>query len=330
MLVPGITFAGPKWDFGDDSWLKMSFLGQVHYSFLEDAADDKDFYLRRGRIILAGQIADGIKVFMETDNDKHGKTGVDSNTDIQDAFVDVRMGKMDLWVKAGLILLPFSFETCSSAASLLGIDYNAEVIKLTNSFVWRDYGAEIHGSLGDKFAYRAGVFDGYKGNDDADLRYTGHIAFNPLGNVNSGWFHSQNRLAKGNYLTLGAGYDNQGKATYNENTMKTKDSEAWVLDAQSGFDLGESVGLTLNGAYYDWDSAIYNGNTMFVETGLLFMSKFQATVKCSSQDPDSGDETTDYTYGLHYFHKKHNLQGGIEYRTGDSKDWVLVGIQFLI
>jgi len=267
---------------------------------------------------------------METDNDKHGKTGVDSNTDIQDSFVDVRMGKMDLWVKAGLILLPFSFETCSSAASLLGIDYNAEVIKLTNSFVWRDYGAEIHGSLGDKFAYRAGVFDGYKGNDDADLRYTGHIAFNPLGNVNSGWFHSQNKLAKGNYLTLGAGYENQGKATYDTVTMKAKDSEAWVVDAQSGFDLGESVGLTLNGAYYDWDSAIYDGNTMFVETGLLFLSKIQATVKYSNQDPDSGDKIEDYTYGLHYFYKKHNLQGGIEYRTGDSKDWVLVGIQFLI
>jgi len=30
MLVPGITFAGPKWEFGDDSWLKMSILGQVH------------------------------------------------------------------------------------------------------------------------------------------------------------------------------------------------------------------------------------------------------------------------------------------------------------
>lgn len=333
IVLPCVSFAGPQWDIGEDSWLQLSFLGQVHYSFIDDAADEEDFYLRRGRIILAGQIMDGVKIFMETDNDNHGKNGVNANTDIQDAFVDVRLGKTNCcWVKAGLIMLPFSFENASSAASLLGIDYNSEVLKFTNSFVWRNYGVEIHGSFADKFAYRAGVFDGYNENEEADLRFTGHIAFNPIGNVNSGWFHSQNRLSQGNYLSIGAGYDTQDKATINSTTLVERDSEAWVIDAQTGFDLGENMGLTINGAYYDWDNSIYEGNTMFVETGLLFMKKFQVTAKYSNQEPDdsSVSDTTDYTYGLHYFHKKHNLRGGIEYRTGDSSDWILLGIQFLI
>lgn len=330
--LPGASFAGPKWDIGENSWLQLSFLGQAHYSFLEDAVDEKDFYLRRGRIILSGQIMDGVKIFMETDNDNHGNDNRNEtvSTDIQDAFVDIRMGKTDMcWVKAGLIMLPFSFENGSSASSLLGIDYNSEVLKLSNSFVWRDYGVELHGSFGEKFAYQAGVFDGYNANEEADLRFTGHIAFNPIGNVGSSWFHSQNRLSRGNYLSIGAGFDTQNKANISD-TFVEYDSEAWVIDAQSGFDLGEHMGLTVNGAYYYWDNLAYEGNTMFVETGLLFLEKYQATVKWSNQDPDSGDDAVDYTYGLHYFHKEHNLRGGIEYRNGDSSDWILLGIQLLI
>jgi hypothetical protein len=88
--------------------------------------------------------------FVETDNDNAGKAGGASvSTDIQDAFMDVRLVDKDMvkaWLSGGLILLPFSFENKASAASLLGIDYNAETIKFSNHFVWRDYGAEVHGT----------------------------------------------------------------------------------------------------------------------------------------------------------------------------------------
>ena len=334
MIYIGNAQAGPKWELGNDSWLQLSFLGQVHYSHMEDAAVDNDIYLRRGRIILAGQIMDGIKFFAETDNDNAGKYGTDESTDIQDAFVDFRLGKSEHWLKVGLILLPFSFENRSSAASLLGIDYNSEHIKLVNSFVWRDYGAELNGSFGKKFAYRIGVFDGYdkKGNDkndDASLRFTGHVAFDLIGEVESGWFFSQDRLGqKGNYLSIGAGIDTQDEATMNTTTLVVQDNDAWVVDFQSGFNIGEYP-LTINGAYYDWDNASYEGNTSFIEAGLLF-GKVMPTVKVSYLDPENGDETTDTTIGLHYFWKGHNVRAGIEYRTGDSDEWVLAGVQFFL
>jgi hypothetical protein len=38
-------------------------LAQVHYSHLDDAEDEDDFYIRRFRILVNGQIAEGIKVF---------------------------------------------------------------------------------------------------------------------------------------------------------------------------------------------------------------------------------------------------------------------------
>jgi len=91
------------------------------------------------------------------------------STEIQHVFLDARLIECDneIWAKAGLILLPFSFETRVSAASLLGIDYNIEAIKLVNTFIWRDYGAELHGNFGKKLAYAVGIFDGYdaKGSD---------------------------------------------------------------------------------------------------------------------------------------------------------------------
>ncbi len=337
--------AGPKWDVGEDGWMKAAFLGQAHYSIPDNAAYDQDFYIRRARIILMGQMTDGIMFFAETDNDKAGKKGTSVSTDIQDAFIDVRLFKSDkaeLWVEAGLILLPFSFETKASAASLLGNDYNAEAIKLANTFVWRDNGAELHGFIGKKFAARIGVFDGYdtegsSKSDMAALRYTGHIALNLLGDVETGWFLCQNRLDKDNYLAIGAGYDQQDKATSiitedaEGNTTETgqKDSSAWVADFMSGFSLSENYFLTINGAYAEWDSAVYDGSTTFIEAGLRF-KKVMLSGKTATQNPDAGSSIEDQTVGLHYFQKGHNARYGIEFRTGDSDDWTLASIQFLL
>lgn len=351
-LMASPVLAGPKMEISDDSWLQLAFLGQAHYSFLDNAADEDDFYLRRGRIILQGQMMDGVKFFIETDNDNAGKNGSSASTDIQDAWMDVRVVENDdvaLWVQGGLILLPFSFENRSSAASLLGIDYNAEACgKFVNSFVWRDYGAEIHGHILKRVAYRAGVFDGYdryatsaiEKNDDAPLRYTGHVAVNVIGDVEKGgWFYTGNRLGKkGTYVAIGAGIDSQSDATativdtVDDPTAVPveQDSDAWVVDLQSSFDLGDTVDLLINGAYYDWDNAAYDGNTAFVEAGVLVGGKAMLTGKYSLQDPENGDETEDFTVGLHYFMKGHNARAGIEYRSGDSDDWTLFGIQFLL
>lgn len=343
LFVCGTVNAGPKWDVGEDGHMKLSFLGQVHFQSVDGAADEDDLYLRRGRIILSGQIQDGLTFFMETDNDNAGKSGKDTvSTDIQDVFVDGRLidGENELWAKAGLVLLPFSFETRSSAASLLGIDYNVEAVKLVNTFVWRDYGAELHGNVGDVLSYAVGVFDGYdvKGsskNPNAAMRYTGHVAVNVVGNVEKGWFFSQERLGgKGSYVSLGAGFDTQEKATLkfadpdDTELFVEADNDAWVLDMQSGY-AGEGMSATLNAAYYDWDNSAFKGSTAFVETGLL-VKKTMATLKYAVQDPDSGSDTQDYTAGLQYFLKGNNARGGIEFRWGDSPDQILAGIQFLL
>ncbi len=329
--------AGPKWDISEDSNMQLAFLGQIHAAYSDDAADKEDIYLRRARIILSGQITDGVRFFAETDNDNAGRNGTtDVETDIQDAFVDLRLAE-NHWVEVGLILLPFSFENKSSAASLLGLDYNSEVIKMVNTFVWRDYGAELHGNFGKKFAYRAGVFDGYDDsastkNPDAPLRYTGHLALNLVGEAETGWFFTQERLSDKPYLTIGVGGDYQEEATRvvstNGTPDKITDNQAVVFDFQSGCNAG-SLALTLNGAWYVWDNAAFEGDTRFVEAGVR-RDQIQLTGKLSDQDPDEGEEKQDTTVGINYFLKKHNVRCGLEYRWGDNPDLYLAGVQFLL
>ena len=346
IMVASWAVAGAKVEINENSWAELGFLGQVHFLNQEQAADKNDIYLRRARIILSGQIDDGIMFFAETDNDNAGKSGGASvSTDIQDAYIDVRCMKTDyseMWFKAGLILLPFSFETRAGATKLLGIDYNSEAVKLVNTFVWRDYGAEIHGNIGRKFSYAAGAFDGYEmtggtKNPEADLRLTGHVAYNLIGAAEKSWFYTQERLgANGDYLSLGVGVDYQPKATLTvtpatdtaPESSVVDDSDAMVVDIESGFDVGP-MAVTVNGAYFDWDNASFKGTTAFVESGLRHKNTM-ITGKYSLQDPDGRASTEDYTGGLHYFLKGHNARAGIEYRWGDSPEAILAGIQVLL
>lgn len=334
------ALAGPKWDFGEDSWIQLAILAQIQGTYDDAAEPESDIFLRRGRIILSGQVTDGALFFAETENVNAGRYGQpESSMKLQDVFADIRLAKSPHWIKAGLILLPFSFETRASAGSLLGLDYNVETIKLGNTFVWRDYGVEAHGNVGKRFAYAAGVFDGYDSptgtkNPDAEPRFVGHVAWNPIGEVETGWFYSQDRLGKkGNYLTLGLGADLQDGATLipgeDPEPDTILDAEAYVLDLQSGFRLGEKAGITVNAAWYDWDNATFTGSTAFVESGVLF-DRYGGTLKWSHQDPDGGTTLDDVTVGFGYFHRGHNFRVGVEYRFGDSAEFWLAGIQVLL
>ena len=325
--------AGPKWEYGKDAWMTLDLLAQVDYSFLKNAQDEKDFYLRRFRILVNSQVTEGIKVFFQTDYSNAGKNGANPDFTLLDGWVDVQLFKSSNWLKAGLIPLPFSMENRSSVAKLLGIDYNTEVIKFVNDHTWRDIGAVLQGTFTKRFGYRVGLFDGYENSDtnpDAGIRFTGRIDLAAIGDVQTGWY-TQDTLGGGTYLRGGFGYDYQDEATLVtiNNEEVPVNNEAWVIDFQSAYQFNEAYQFTVNGAWYNWDNSNFDGNTAFVEAGLRY-NKVIGTFKYTLQDPDNGDSINDYTVGLHYNLKDYNLLGGIEYRFGDSDDWWLVGIQFFL
>ena len=337
LLAAGPAHAGPKWEYGDAAWMKLDLLGQVHYSFLDGAVDEDDFFIRRFRILVNGQIMEGVKVFAQTDYTNAGKQGSDPKFSLLDGWVDVQLFGSDHWVKGGLLPLPFSMENSSAVGALLGIDYNTEILEIANDSAWRDVGLALHGSFANRIGYRAGIFDGYETDDknaDAALRFTGRIDIAVIGDVPTGWFYVQDTLGGGTYLRIGGGYDHQNKATLVtpelfEAMAIPVDNEAWVLDFQSGYQFSGALHLTVNGAWYDWDSSEFMGNTAFAEAGLRH-NKIIGTFKYSLEDPDGSDKTNDYTAGLHYNLKGNNIKGGVEYRWGDSADWWLVGVQFLL
>ena len=313
--------------------MKLDLLAQGHYSFLEDAENESDFYLRRFRILVNGQVTEGIKVFFQTDYSNAGKNGANPEFTLLDGWVDVQLFKSSHWLKAGLIPLPFSMENRSSVAALLGIDYNTETLKFVNDSTWRDVGAVLQGTFSKRLGYRVGMFDGYENSDknsDADLRFTGRVDVAAIGDVQTGWY-TQDTLGGGTYLRGGIGYDYQDKATLITIVADEipVDNEVWVLDFQSAYQFNEAYQLTVNGAWHNGDNSNFDGSTAFVEAGLRYKNII-GTFKSSLQDPDAGDNINDYTLGLHYNLKANNLKGGIEYRTGDSNDWWLVGIQFLL
>ncbi len=336
LALTAAAVAGPRWEVNEEAYLQMNILGQVHAAFNDDAADPHDIYLRRARIILLGQIYDGLKFFMETDNDNAGRNGTSGvSTDVQDAFVEQRLFR-DHYLQGGLILLPFSMENASSAGSLLGLDYNLEVLKFAETFAWRDYGVVFRGDLHRRVAYRAGVFDGYDGdtgtkNPRANLRGVGHLAVSVIGEVETGWFLNQERLADAPYLVIGVGVDHQSRATRIADTNgvdQILDNEALVVDFQSGVPAGP-VFATLNGGWYTWDNATFDGDTAFLETGLRH-GEFQVTSKWTRQDPEAGAILTDYTVGVHHLRRKHQAKAGLEYRWGDSADQWLLGFQIAL
>jgi hypothetical protein len=345
ILVPSVlaalaataALAGPKWDITEDSYVQLGLLGQVHASFTDDAKDEHDLYLRRARLILSGQVVDGVKFFMETDNDNAGRNGTSNvSTDIQDAFVEQRL-PYDHYLQGGLILLPFSFENAASAGSLLGLDYNLECLKFVDTFAWRDYGVVLRGDFAKRVAYRIGAFDGYddesaKKNPEAEVRGTGHLAVNLIGETETAWFFNQERLADKPYVSVGVGADYQPEATLIPSTNGAPDTildnEALVVDFVSGFPAGPLF-ATVNGAWYTWDNVTFDGDTAFLEAGLR-RNSLQVTCKVSAQEPDEGESITDATVGIHHFRHKHGARAGLEYRWGDSPDQILAGFQIAL
>jgi tetratricopeptide (TPR) repeat protein len=158
-------------------------------------------------------------------------------------------------------------------------------------------------------------------------------AWNLLGDVETSWFFTQDRQGqKGSYLSLGLGADYQAKASLGlEAPVGTpaQDANAYVADFQSAYIFSDGLDLTVNGAWYEWDSLRYDGSTAFVEAGLR-KEKVMLTAKFAHQDPDQRSTINDTTVGIHYFMKGHNLRSGLEYRWGDSRDMALIGIQFML
>lgn len=282
----------PKLTYGPNQWLQVHFLLQAQYQSAaiwdknegetdSDATWDSTFKLRRARIILSGQVAKNVSFFVETDDYNRGGRGKagaagssGEGTFIQDAYVDFTIAP-EFKIAMGMILLPFMHHNRQSAVSLLGVDYNVDVVKFMNHNVWRDTGIEVRGLLaGGVIDYRIGVFQGLERdldvrddggnttndnfNEDAAPRFVGRIQLN-LMDAEDGFFYSGNYLGKKKIVSFGAGIDYQNDAgidyDYQNSTPRKVDNYfAWTVDLTIDYPFAPGTVFALQGAYVAIDN----------------------------------------------------------------------------
>ncbi len=155
----------------DEMKLQLGYLLQFQGAFTEKEAPKgdtwgKDFFIRRSRIIMAGNVTKDISFFMETDTPNLGKNG-DWNASffVQDAFMSFKIVP-EFIIDTGMILVPFTHHFLQGATNLNGLDYHVGLAKYPagSNKVWRDAGVQFRGyALGNKLHYRVGIFNGVEG-----------------------------------------------------------------------------------------------------------------------------------------------------------------------
>jgi len=189
MLMLGLTppaNAGVKVAGDDTTYLKIGGLLQVHGAIAKDGAPTgndpgMEFYLRRMRLMVYGQLNDKVNYFIETDSPRLGLKGNHSmNMFIQDAYMELNLHKA-IQIDVGMLLTPFSHHGMQGATSLLGLDYHGGMIKYPSGStkVWRDYGIMIRGMLSKMFEYRIAIMNGVHGNKDPKTYGTNTIDTDP-------------------------------------------------------------------------------------------------------------------------------------------------------
>jgi len=219
--------------------LDVGLLAQAQMQVTKDGAPDAssastDFFLRRARIIVSGEVLKGLTFFVDTDQPNFGKNGKwDGAFIVQDAFASYEVFR-ELNVDAGMMLIPFTHNGLEGAASLHALDYHTTLIHYPPGVgpAFRDAGVQVRGlAFSDRLYYRAGMFEGVRGpgvattpapapgsaaamalNPDGEPRFAAMLRLNILG-VEDKFFMKGIYFAESPMLSIGVGYDYQRHAT---------------------------------------------------------------------------------------------------------------------
>jgi hypothetical protein len=322
---------GPRLSVDEETWIEFGFLAQMQFESIEDAAGvnnnewSSEFFTRRARIMAQGSVHEMVKFVFTTDVPNAGKTGSANTLVWNDGLIDLQFAP-EINVSIGRILPPFSIETQSSAVTLLGIDYNVNVVKLptfNDRSFWRDDGIEARGIVAEGLVdYRFGTFRGERStilNPDHDGRFTGMIMVN-LEDPQPGWYYNTNSLGAFNMLSVGVGYDRIGNS-------HASTGKAWSVFALMDQEMGMGR-LTGSAAWYDWDgpnwAGGFEGTTSAIQVGYLMPTEFlpgawQPVVRFQRQNPDVGSTLNTVNFGVNYYLKGHNINFKADYAFNDQR-----------
>jgi hypothetical protein len=307
--------------FNDTVNVRLGALVQAWDDELQSATTRgyaNNLYLRRIRLIVAGQVAPNVTFFIQTDNPNFGKTpknltglAVAQGTFLlQDAWADWKISDA-LAFTGGEFLTPLDRLILTSSASNLTLDISPTATVSTGALTQgngnRDFGFEAHGYVADgRLEYRAAVEQGVR---DAAARnpFRKTVFLNyDFWEKERGYTYAGTNLGKRKILALAGGYDKQEsyKAYSGDFTMQ-------IPMAGNEFALESQV------VHYDggkFIAALPVQNDAVVDLGYYFApAKFQPYVKLEKQDfkrtvSAATTDQTRYGVGANYYVYGQNLK----------------------
>lgn len=304
----------------DDVTFKFGFQGQLWGDWTQDSSGaqnyQQNFYLRRARIILGGDIGKDISFFVETDDPKLGITPKNLATGfvLQDAMMQWHPTK-EFQITGGLLFVPFSRNALQSTTSYLTLDVSPMSTvnnSATQSSALRDVGFQFNGFLAnERLGYRIGAFDGERdANGHNSLRTAGYVQYDFF-DREKGYLFTGTALGKQKILAVDAGFDTQ--SSYHGYSAN--------IAADIPVNKGDEVATQFQYYHYNGQTkftAIPNQNDYLLEAAYyVHQGKIQPFVKYESQDfVDAVNASKDINrvgMGATYYIRGQNLKWTCQY-----------------
>jgi len=271
-----------------------------------------NLYLRRVRLIVAGQVAPNVTFFLQTDNPNFGKTPKTFTGTflIQDAWVEWKISDAFM-LEGGEMLIPLNRLLLTSSASNLTLDISPTATVSTSAPTQgngnRDLGFEAKGYVADgRLEYRGAVMQGVRDAAARNpFRKTLYLNYD-FWEKERGYVYAGTNLGKRKILAVAGGYDKQEtyKAYSGDFTLQVPmaGNEFAVESLLSHYDGGTFIKTLPNQNDLVVDAAYY-----------LAPAKFQPYVKFEKQDFKTtiNAATTDqtrYGFGANYYVYGQNLK----------------------
>ncbi len=283
----------------EDVNFKFGVLGMFQADTIsnpEPEPNTNNLFVRRLRLIFAGQVAKNVTFFVQTDAPNLGKDlpagkNITPSVILQDAYVSVKVADA-LTFDAGLIFVPGSRDNLTLTATLLPIDYGPFTFNdaaAEESTLGRDTGFQARGYLlGSRLEYRVGAFQGFRDTgSDNPFRYAGRVQYNLL-DTETGYLYTGTNLGKKKILAVGATFDRQ------------REFRAYDADVFVDHPLGPGA-VTGQFDYNHFDggsrlTTLQKQNDVLVEAGYLIKAlKLTPLLQFARRDIDgqsAGDQTT--------------------------------------
>ncbi len=214
---------------GDALNLRLGFLLQGWADFLQDPVSQgysQNFFVRRVRLIAAGNVTADVSFFFETENSRLGDAGSSGAKNINtglhtlDGFLEWRVFGSDRFIlDFGKMVIPLTRNSLQSISTPLALDAGTFTFLQgagTQSDAGRDLGIQIKSYLaGDHLEFRGGVFEGFRAPGNAGgagsrnaPRLVGRLVYNFF-DTEKGYVPIGTNLGKRKILSVGGGYDAQ-------------------------------------------------------------------------------------------------------------------------